>query len=85
VEKHENKGKSVRNSGEKPDCISRTNFEFVLTVADNGDGFPEEIDYRNTNSLGLQIVNILVEQIEGCIELKRNDGTEFSIYFSKLV
>lgn len=85
VEKHENKGKSVRNSGAKPDCISRTNFEFVLTVADNGDGFPEEIDYRNTNSLGLQIVNILVEQIEGCIELKRNDGTEFSIYFSKLV
>lgn len=85
VEKHENKGKSVRNSGAKSDCISRTNFEFVLTVADNGDGFPEEIDYRNTNSLGLQIVNILVEQIEGCIELKRNDGTEFSIYFSKLM
>ncbi|MDW5550794.1 sensor histidine kinase [Methanosarcina sp.] len=85
VEKHENKDKNVRNSGAKPDCISRTNLEFVLTVADNGDGFPEEIDYRNTNSLGLQIVNILVEQIEGCIELKRNNGTEFSIYFSKLV
>lgn len=85
VEKYENKDKSVRNSGAKPNWISRTNFEFVLTVADNGDGFPEEIDYRNTNSLGLQIVNILVEQIEGCIELKRNNGTEFSIYFSKLV
>jgi len=85
VEKYENKEKSVRNSGEKPNYINRTNFEFVLTVADNGDGFPEEIDYQNTNSLGLQIVNILVEQIEGCIELKRNNGTEFSIYFSKLV
>ncbi|AKB81030.1 sensory transduction histidine kinase [Methanosarcina barkeri 3] len=85
VEKYENKDKSVRNLGVKPNCISRTDFEFVLTVADTGDGFPEEIDYRNTNSLGLQIVNILVEQIEGFIELKRNNGTEFSIYFSKLV
>ncbi len=60
-------------------------FQFILTVSDNGNGFPEEIDLQNTNSLGLQIVNILVEQIEGYIELKRNNGTEFSIYFNNLV
>ncbi|WP_440956009.1 MASE3 domain-containing protein [Methanosarcina sp. Mfa9] len=58
-------------------------LQFTLSIADNGKGFPEEIDFRNTESLGLQLVNILVEQIEGCIELKRDKGTEFNINFTK--
>lgn len=55
--------------------------EFLLTVSDNGIGIPEKIDFRHTSSLGLQLVNILVEQIEGSIELKRGKGTEFRIKF----
>lgn len=85
IEKCEKKHKSVKNSGTEQNCINKEKFQFVLMVSDNGDGFPEEIDHQNTDSLGLQIVNILVEQIEGYIELKRNNGTEFSIYFNKLV
>jgi len=72
------------NSGIESDCINEEDLPFILTVADNGQGFPKRIDFRNTDSLGLQIVNILVEQIEGCIELKRDNGTAFSIYFRKL-
>jgi two-component sensor histidine kinase len=55
--------------------------EFLLTVSDNGIGLPEDIDFRHTSSLGLQLVNILVEQINGSIELKRGKGTEFRIKF----
>ncbi|WP_440948385.1 histidine kinase dimerization/phosphoacceptor domain -containing protein [Methanosarcina sp. T3] len=55
--------------------------EFLLTVSDNGIGFPEDIDLKQTSSLGLQLVNILVEQIEGSIELERGKGTEFRIKF----
>ena len=58
-------------------------LHFTLSIADNGKGFPENIDFRNTSSLGLQLVNILVEQIEGSIELKRDKGTEFNITFTK--
>ncbi len=58
-------------------------LQFTLSIADNGKGFPENIDFRNTSSLGLQLVNILVEQIEGSIELKRGKGTEFNINFTK--
>jgi PAS domain S-box-containing protein len=58
-------------------------FQFTLIVADNGKGIPEEIDFRTADSLGLQLVNILVEQIEGSIELKRDHGTEFRITFRK--
>ncbi len=54
----------------------------VLTVADNGIGFPTEIDFRNhSSSLGLQLVNVLTDQIRGTIELSRATGTCFSITF----
>jgi PAS domain S-box-containing protein len=56
-------------------------FQYKLTVADDGIGIPEAIDLENADSLGLQLVNTLVEQIDGCIELKRNNGTEFTIWF----
>ena len=63
---------------------NKNGFHYILTVADNGKGIPEEIEFPNTDSLGLQLVNILVEQIDGCIELKRNHGTEFTIWFSNV-
>jgi PAS domain S-box-containing protein len=64
------------------DCTNNDNFHYILTVADNGRGISEEIDFQNTDSLGLQLVNILVEQIDGYIELKRKQGTEYIICFS---
>jgi PAS domain S-box-containing protein len=68
----------------KDSCKNESDFEFILTVADNGIGIPQNFDFRNTDSLGLQLVNILIEQIDGCIELKRDSGTEFRIMFKKL-
>ena len=41
------------------------NFCYRLTVADNEKGIPKEIDFQNVKSLGLQLVNILIEQIDG--------------------
>ena len=68
-------------SGLKEECPNKNDFHYILIVADNGKGIPEEIDFRTAESLGLQLVNILVEQIDGCIELKRNQGTEYFIRF----
>ena len=55
--------------------------EFLLIVSDNGVGFPENLDFKHTSSLGLQLVNILVEQLEGTIELGRSPRTEFRVKF----
>jgi PAS domain S-box-containing protein len=55
---------------------------FSLTVSDNGKGIPENLKLESLESLGLQLVNILVDQVDGKIELKRNHGTEFEITFS---
>ncbi len=57
------------------------NSERVLIVSDNGIGFPEDLDYQNTKTLGLQLVNALVNQLNGKIELFRNEGTTFKIIF----
>jgi len=51
----------------------------VLFVEDNGVGLPASIDFRNTSSLGLQLVNGLTRQIRGKIELSTGAGTRFSI------
>jgi PAS domain S-box-containing protein len=55
-----------------------------LVVSDNGVGIPEYIDFRKTESLGLRLVTILVEnQLNGTIDMDRNNGTEFKIKFKR--
>ncbi len=53
----------------------------ALQVGDNGIGFPEDLDFRNTKSLGMQLVTSLVVQLGGVIELDRGEGTSFNITF----
>ncbi|MDD4483475.1 MAG: histidine kinase dimerization/phosphoacceptor domain -containing protein [Methanoregula sp.] len=55
---------------------------YTLVIADNGVGFPKVVDFRNTPSLGLQLVNNLVSQLDGEIELDSSAGTKFSIRFA---
>lgn len=62
---------------------SKDNLYF-LTIKDDGIGFPEDLDFKKTESLGLQLVNSLVIQIDGDIKLNRNHGTEFIITFKEL-
>jgi len=57
--------------------------EYTLTVTDDGIGFPEEIDYRNTETFGLQLVDMLTEQLGGTMELDRSKGTSFKITFKE--
>jgi two-component sensor histidine kinase len=56
---------------------------YQLSVADNGIGFPENIDFRETDSLGLQIVQTLTIQLKGALELDRSTGTKFNIIIPK--
>jgi PAS domain S-box-containing protein len=55
--------------------------KIILIVSDNGVGFPADIDFTDTQSLGMQLVVTLVEQLDGTIELHRGKGTEFRITF----
>ncbi|AKB47712.1 sensory transduction histidine kinase [Methanosarcina sp. Kolksee] len=55
--------------------------DFTLIVSDNGTGISEEFNIEDSSSLGLQLVEVLVDQLGGKIELKRGSGTEFVIRF----
>lgn len=57
----------------------RKNTSYTLTVSDNGIGIPESIDLENSSTLGMQLVTILIDQLDGELQLKRDPGTEFII------
>jgi PAS domain S-box-containing protein len=54
-----------------------------LVISDNGIGLPKHIDYRNTESLGLQLVVTLVDQLNGAIKLDNKRGTKYTIVFKQ--
>jgi PAS domain S-box-containing protein len=57
--------------------------DYTLIISDDGIGLPKDIDFRNTKSLGLQLVNTLVGQIDGSIAMNNHNGTAFTIKFAK--
>lgn len=57
---------------------------YVLDICDNGVGFPRDVDFRQTDSLGMQLVNNLVSQLGGAIELTNGNGSEFRVTFSPI-
>jgi two-component sensor histidine kinase len=53
----------------------------MLRVGDTGCGFPDDLDFRATESLGLQLVCALADQLQGTMALERTEGTHFTILF----
>jgi PAS domain S-box-containing protein len=52
-----------------------------LTVSDNGIGLPKNVNLLEPETLGLQLVSDLVNQIVGTIKVTRANGTAFHIAF----
>jgi len=74
--------------GERSGTISLSfkqlkNKDFQLTVSDDGVGIPEDVDITRTNTLGMQLVTVLVGQLGGTLKVKRRDGIRFTIRFKE--
>ncbi len=52
-----------------------------MSISDDGMGLPSEFDTRRGNTLGLQLVRTLTEQLGGQIEVLRQPKTSFNITF----
>lgn len=74
---------SEKDEGNISILFKRLEDEIYMEVTDDGKGMDSEIDFRNTESLGLQLVTALVDQIDGSIEQtsNKNKGTTYKIYF----
>jgi len=57
------------------------NDDIILVIRDNGKGFPDNVDLRESSTLGLTLINALVSQIDGTIEMSKENGTTFTIKF----
>ena len=57
--------------------------ELELIIADNGIGLPLDFDYNKINTLGLQLVDSLVKQLNGQITIESNLGSEFKMKFKE--
>lgn len=63
--------------------LNKTNeSKYQLLIRDNGIGLPSDLDIENNKSLGLKLVNVLVDQIEGEIVTTVNNGTSYTITFN---
>jgi len=58
---------------------------FMLSVRDDGVGLPEDFDLQTTRTLGLKLVSDLARQLDGAVELERNNGTAVKITFAEPV
>jgi two-component sensor histidine kinase len=61
--------------------LKKDNGKYELKVSDNGTGFPEGFDNKNTDSMGLLIVNTLAAQIGAEIISYNNNGAVYEIRF----
>ncbi len=52
-----------------------------LRVRDNGTGLPPDLDWRQADSLGLRLVQILAGQLRATVEVSGGEGTEFAVTF----
>ena len=55
--------------------------QFKLTISDDGVGLPKKMDVTGNHSFGLLLVNTLVDQLNGNMELIRKKGVKFIIKF----
>ena len=73
-----------KNGEIKIELHSNNEYQFDLTVSDNGIGIPDEIDPENTETFGMQLIKYLTKQLKGTIELDKNNGTKYRLKFNEL-
>jgi PAS domain S-box-containing protein len=59
----------------------QTEENYCLSVSDNGDGFPDELNLDQIPTLGLRLVKALTRQLRGQLKIEQNNGVVVSILF----
>jgi two-component system, sensor histidine kinase PdtaS len=66
------------------DLFKKENDKLEMHVTDNGIGLPVNFSWENTNTLGIELIKTLVEQINGTVEIAGSFGTSFKIVFEDI-
>ena len=73
-----------QTNGEVKIQLSQKEDDVFLKIEDNGKGFPNDIDFRETESLGMQLVVSLIDQIDGEIILENTRGAKYELRFKNI-
>ncbi len=63
--------------------LSKMGKSYSMIVEDDGTGLPIDVNFETPDSLGLQLISSLSEQLGGNVELSRNNGTSVKINFNE--
>ena len=64
--------------------LKQSGSRVTLIIADDGKGLPNSFDDMSSDTLGLQLVVTLVEQLDGELIVNSDNGTEYLINFDNL-
>jgi PAS domain S-box-containing protein len=71
------------SSGELHVSVKFANNNLQIIIADNGIGFPDNINLNDNPGFGLKLIKMLVQQMEGSIRVENKKGSKFFISFKK--
>jgi len=71
----------VNRQGEIAVLLRVENSQVTLTVSDTGNRFPANFDMNTPQTLGFQIINSLVQQLDASLRVDRTPRTAFTIQF----
>lgn len=65
--------------------FSRLDDKFIMNYGDNGIGLTNESDINTGETLGMQLVNTLVKQLDGCLKMDSSKhGLKYNILLNEL-
>lgn len=63
--------------------IPKDEDRILLTFADDGIGIPDNLDIEQSETLGLQLITLLTDQLGGNLSINRANPTSFSVEFPR--
>jgi len=64
--------------------ISKENDHYVLVYSDNGPGLPDNYNFEESESLGMQLILILAEQLHGEMNYSNDGLSTFKVHFKPI-
>lgn len=70
---------SANGDGELDISLIKENEEYVLQVSDSGAGLPD--NFTESHSMGMRLVKVLTEQLDGLLKIENEGGAHFTLKF----
>lgn len=61
--------------------LKKENKKIILIIGDNGKGLPDFLDLNENHGFGMELIQLLTEQINAQLEYTSKDGAQFTIIF----